>query len=679
MTFQKEICTYALTATLRERGLDLIDVLSTFVLQALSKEKHMDVMTLQARMRNGAVVKGEIPLHVLNTLLKRLKKSQYVETGNEMRVNKETGAEEAVAVCKRSEKGEERLNEISQTEQQLKGNVDDLCREIILYLKNKHRISLTPENAYATLMAFIRKNSDCLLQLISKTTSLHDHIFSVSRKTEKCFLDYVSFARDRNSTHFKTFCSLVYGSILRFTMFTETTDVAEIASRKMKPCLVYLDTNFAFSALGMHQEIENRAARELVDLLKKSKFEIRIFDFTIYEMQRVMRGYPNYLRYKGKYPLQGTSYGLYDRLASEQWTETMTREFIRNIRNRLVDLGFRIEEIPEHKLIEYESVDEDRRSLFVQRKPRQSKLSRTHDLAAIEIIQRKRAGRVYSIENSKVFFLTSDRVLSDFDYRVVGHMDDGSISEVILDRLLANILWLKDASLEFPVETIIAANSRHFFVSMRVWEAFYERLREQFDKNNITENDVATLFYNDFIEDALSEIDGKDVDSVTDDLISECIKKANTEREMALKTETTIIREEIESQAKQRAEEFIEQLRQKDVEVAMLKMSMNQTRDELKEAIKMLSKKRARWVTSFVILLANVSTTLILITLSLLLQSLWPVYLVPFVVVTLLGLKFYTNGPWHRIHAHYCKKYHKDMTRCIDRIDFNPTSVEDES
>ena len=81
-----------------------------------------------------------------------------------------------------------------------------------------------------------------------------------------------------------------------------------------------------------------------------------------------------------------------------------------------------------------------------------------HDLFAIEKIKELRRYSIRKIEESKFFFLTSDRKLSRFNYLEMGHQSNGTICEIILDTLLTNILWLKDPRAKLSLKSIITVH-----------------------------------------------------------------------------------------------------------------------------------------------------------------------------------------------------------------------------
>ena len=130
------------------------------------------------------------------------------------------------------------------------------------------------------------------------------------------------------------------------------------------------------------------------------------------------------------------------------------------------------------------------------------------------------------IQHCKALFLTSDNGLSRFNFIEMGHKDNRTVSEVILDRLLTNILWLRNPSSKLPIKSILAAHSRNLFVQRRVWERFYNILKNLRQQEKVQDENISTLFYHGYIEDVLSQFEDSEADKITEEFTLETIEKA---------------------------------------------------------------------------------------------------------------------------------------------------------
>jgi hypothetical protein len=285
---------------------------------------------------------------------------------------------------------------------------------------------------------------------------------------------------------------------------------------------------------------------------------------------------------------------IYSNLKSQGWTIEDVREFIQKIEEKIWELNIKIEPtdidfltyVPKKK--EYiEKVLKCKPIL-----PYQTERLRYHDIAAIEKIEELRGSSVREIEKSKAFFLTSDLRLSRCNFFEMGHKGKATICEVIPDRLLTNILWLKNPTLvkDIPLRLIIAIHSREIFIDKRIWRRFYEIAIKLKQEGRITDKDLSMLFYNHHIEKILSSLDESEIEEVKPDLILEEIQKISS----GIDSET---QRKLDEQKKI----FEDELAKRDLEK---EKNWSRRIEELKLAIKIRSERRSK-------LLANVGSWII--------------------------------------------------------------------
>lgn len=205
-------------------------------------------------------------------------------------------------------------------------------------------------------------------------------------------------------------------------------------------------------------------------------------------------------------------------------------------------------------------------------------------MAAICLIQKKRGKSPRKIENAGYIFLTSDLKLSKFNLETFGHKIYGTIPEVIPDRLLATILWLKNPTLNpnLPVYIIIASYSNTLLVAKNIWEKFYQIVLQLKESGRISQEDIATLFYHDYIETVLLEFSEDDIDKITDEFVLKSIEEATKRMEEYIeKRKEKEIRSEYEQKIKQHEQEIIKMAKEEEI-------------NKIREKIKNKSKKEAK-------------------------------------------------------------------------------------
>jgi len=159
-------------------------------------------------------------------------------------------------------------------------------------------------------------------------------------------------------------------------------------------------------------------------------------------------------------------------------------------------------------------------------KPSQPLVSQNHDIAAIEKIEEIRKHDIRRIEDANALFLTSDGKLSEYNFIERGHRENGTICEVVLDRFLTSVLWLKHPDVELSLETLIATCYKDVFINVRIWEKFYDSVQELKQKNVISEKDISSLLWQEYIEDVLCNLDEQDADKITQEFVLTKTKEA---------------------------------------------------------------------------------------------------------------------------------------------------------
>lgn len=530
----REVVIYAFCTSLRSQGLDLFDIYSALILQsgAIPKDNFATVSEIQEYLHNNLIYRAKVNIPALQAFIARAEKKGYV-----------TRLSGPPVSYKLTPSAIEHINMINDVIAAKEMGIKRLCENASTFCRNKD-YAISKERVRNVLISFIRKNINGLSQLVH--TNNHrfiDNILDSSPVQEKLLLEYVNFVKDKGDPDFLTFKEMLYGSILSVVFGAESSDISIIENKHISPCLIYLDTNFSFSVFDMHPDEESKSARQLFGMLQKNNFDIRVIDVTIDEIRRVISGYLPYYSYREEmrlkgttsedYPFLGTSLGLYRHLyEAHHYTPQMALEFAKNVKENFQKYKMQIDIISPKVKDEYLKLGEVNDSLIRQRKPRQSPKSRGHDIIAIEYIKSKRHQKAWKIEEAGAFFLTSDKILSELNYTEMGHKNDNSLCEVIHDRFLAGILWLKDPSLDFPLETLMAANSRELHINKYVWEEFCHIIASLLDKGMITEDDLINLFLNNYyLEDFLSKVKEEKIsEKINEKMMIELVGKVDNIR-----------------------------------------------------------------------------------------------------------------------------------------------------
>ncbi len=479
----EKIYTYSLIRTLYDKGRDYIDSFWPLVLVALSKDGSLvSIESVQGEIEKRFALR--IPRYSLSVIITRAKRRGLVDQRQQkfQLSHKGRGSIDALEVERDVER---RINEFLDNARQ--------------FLEREHGLTLSRDQVRGMVEAFVGEHIDFFedfagsaksSQGVERPEALQIH--------EAALLDYFRHVEESSPSLFKTLQDVIYGSIISSTIYSQS--FAEIG-RKFDHTTVFFDTNIVFSILGFHFDDFTKPAEELFDLMKsEGAFEFRVFDFTVDEMVSVLR---NYSKHQHMYVPQIKVGSILSSLKSKGWTPADVRQFMANVEDRLWAKGIRIE--PTRVDLEKYAVKSADREALAQYKPNQSELGQSHDMAAIAMVRAMRRGSVRRIETARAFFLTSDMKLARYDLAEMGHRDRATVSEVIPDRLLTTMLWLKDPARagDIPLHAIIAMHSRDLLVARDVWSRFYQTIEELRARGDIDEKDVSVLLYDSQLQELL--------------------------------------------------------------------------------------------------------------------------------------------------------------------------------
>ena len=588
------IYTYALIKTLYDEGRDYVDSFWPFAVKVIPPRKSVDSSSIQKNLREKFDL--TVPLHVIGVILARAERRNYIRQERDELTNS--------TKYRLTDAGLKYLFKL-ETDKEVERRINSLLESIKRFFEGKG-IRLGSDQIRELLLYFVQRNIDFLIECINPSVSPRKITIPGSRGYDRYLLEYIESADKQEPHNYRMLENLVMGSIISVLLYVEKPeDITKIRTMKFSHCQVFLDANFVFSILGLDNEEFNEPAKELLNLLKRYDFDLKVFSFTLDEISRVLNSYH---RECHRYPADINVNTLYSALNRKGWSKTDVREFIINLEQILRHEGIAIRWTRDINLSNYKS-DDVLRGTIKKYKPGQNVFHQNHDLAAIAKISELRGKTIRRIEDSKAFFLTSDVRLSRFNLKEMGHKENGTICEVILDRLLTNILWLKNPNTKPPLRSIIAAYSRDLFVNRRVWDRFYEVLQELKREGKIKDDDIATLFWHSYVEDALRSIEETEADKITPQFVLKEIETVEKRREEDVEKRIKEIgkakEEEMETILRKKEKEFAESLERSISEVESRREQ--EWLDKIRKIKENLGKhseaKAAKWSIIYTILL----------------------------------------------------------------------------
>lgn len=521
------IYTYALVRSLYEQGEDYIDAFWPFIIKILPSTNFLKCLDIQNKL--NVTFELFIPFHVLDNVIYRAEKLGFIERNNKRHFRLTNRGSDYLDRLETDKDVERRINEL----------IEDIKNFFIM-----HNSRIEEKELSFLLQTFIAKNSEPLLEFVNPSVQKNGAIVHGQNSTNRLLLEYFIVAENKKPKFYDTLNDMILGSIISAILhYNEPLKMIGSDARKFRDCTIYIDTNLVISILDLDPPTFNGPANELFDLLKRNGFKLKIFDFTLDEICSLLS---NFLKEEVMYPKTIGVDSLFSCLKRKGWTKVYAKEYISNIEFTLKEKGIDIEFGTNVNLKEYTSTDERLREELRKYKPDQIYICQNHDLAAIQKISEYRGRTFRNIEDTSVLFLTSDNKFSKYAYNVMNHRDNSTISEVILDRLLTNILWLKDPNTKLSLKSIIALFSKDLFVKKSVWKRFYEVLVQLKKTGKVNNDQISMLFYNQFIEEDLKTIDDSEVDSIDNDFVLDEIEKASKIPEKEFKRMVEIKEKELQ-------------------------------------------------------------------------------------------------------------------------------------
>jgi len=559
---QNSMITYSLIKSIYEESKDFLDIFVPFVLNSFpegKKECNLDILSKCLEEKFGLLV----PKHTLNTLIKRAARNLYVQRSQ----NK----------CFLTDKGADLILKTITKQEETKREINALFEDISNFIKENFSIDVNTEDIKELLNSFIKRQLGPLITFFNPKL-FKEEWRGEGNKNEFYLIKYFKFAKQQKPSEFKYLEDIFYGALISSLVNKE--DISAL-SKNFKKLQIFLDTNFMFSIMGLHYDYICKPAKELFELLRSNKFQLKIFNFTIDEMVRVLKGY---IKEEQKYIPNIKVNSIYSNLKIKGWTRDDCIRYISKLEQRIHELGIQIE-YTDIDLERWKPNNIDIFSRISEYKRDQNPLGKKHDLCAIEEIKRRRGIKPKKeIESCGSVFLTSDLKLAQFNFVEFGHKDNFTVCEVISDRILTTLLWLKKPSVikHLPIETFMSIESE-ILIDRNIWNRFYDNLTKLKDEEYITEDDISILLYYHQLEQDLAFIN--DPDEITSRLVLEEIEKSK-------KTIDEKTKKMIEDEKKKLELKYKEEIKKKVEYLLTLIQTM-------KNNIKESSKKRTNQIILF--------------------------------------------------------------------------------
>lgn len=498
-----KILQYALFKSISDDKNNLLECFYPFFILALDPSHGNPSIAVQKNTKDSHGL--EIPIHVLHRLARLGRDKRHIELES-------TRTVWPILLTDSGRRYRSSIDDYRETERRISSFIDGF----VSYLDSLG-ISATHEETRENVENYIKKNTTYLSGVI-----FHDSSENLSKfeKHEKEFTKYIIEIEKAKPDDYQILKELFYGSIICSSLLLSEKEFSGVVESNFKNTKIYFDANYLFSFLNFHDEELSVPANELYQLLMNFGFELRYFDFTLEEMTIVLK---NYVKRQHIYASGIKVKSLYSMLRSRNTYPSDIIDIISNLEANLAKFSI-FKKNTDVELTSYKPGDSQLFAELRKSKRNQGILYQNHDIALLEKARKIRKKSYQNFENTNSFIITSDFKLGMICYRYFGHEKSGTVSEVILDRTMTNILFLKNPSIELSLSTIITGFTNNLFVARSIWDKFYTIAKTLIASGEVPEDKLSNLFYHGYIESELLQFGDTDLDSIDEQFVLERIE-----------------------------------------------------------------------------------------------------------------------------------------------------------
>ncbi len=408
---------------------------------------------------------------------------------------------------------------IDQRRAQAKQRIDVLVHQLAEYAAKEHDRKWSEEYAAEVLKGYLSTfGVDCLKTYIHRTA-----LPELAKKTPQEIRVVHAFVRHSHRTSVESFESLIV--VIKGHMLANALLCPDLESlqKKFDYVTFFLDTGFLLGVLGLQADPENKAAQDLVSLLRELRGKLAVFDNTVAELTNLLKA--------AEEQLKNPNTTL--RLAVELRDQGRTVSDIVLVRSQLEQLleqkGIAPRPFPETtKEFQIDQLQLD--SLLKDAMDYRRDEARTHDVDCIRsIFTLRRSLRPKRLEDALAVFVTTNQSVSRVAFEFGKHFEHSrEVSAVITDFSLANVAWLKAPlrAPDLPEHEILAACYAALEPSDLLWTKYLAEVDKLKKASAISENDHAFLRLDTIAREELMDLTLGEDEALTSESVLEILQRA---------------------------------------------------------------------------------------------------------------------------------------------------------
>jgi hypothetical protein len=420
--------------------------------------------------------------------------------------------------------------DLSEKRQEMLAELNVLAEAVVAYAREVHNLDWTEAQASAALE---RLTEDYGAELATAKREGGLRARPKSDENESLAVVY-AFARraiERDPANFSRLVAMVQGAMLANALYFE--DPRKMP-RRLSGLRVYLDTTPLLRALGFACPDVVTAAREMLALMRSFKIPMFVFAHTFEEVTGILENIAMSLQrgtqeVKEQGNVGGVARESVDAAIEAGMTCGDVLLLIANLERRLEELGVRRCEAPRHT--EDDRIDEQQLAATLGRRVRYGggPLPLERDVESLAAIDRLRGRtRPRDLADTRALFVTANLAVVDASRDYFEGIGRGApIPHCMSDVALTAQLWVSSSERkpDLPRRLLIADSYSALAPSPQLWECWVRHIIKLRQREQITEEQLLTLIYNQQIRALLFEFVRDDPDNVDDTVVVDVLER----------------------------------------------------------------------------------------------------------------------------------------------------------
>lgn len=562
----RALVNFAILNANRRQGKNYLDSLSPFVEELFIRRNYEEVNIDQICTDFYKEFAFRIPSYPMKVVLKRL-----VKVGKLKYCNNNVWKKNAI-----------REKPIVSTRKEYEAMYKNVLIKFIAFVKDKHGVVLSEQEANDTLIAFMEKQDANLLFFAKKDLVLFPEV-KFDRKYLKYLATFTQEESKINSDTFKYVVEIASGHILASTIINEKKQLYEEKVQKVR---IYCDTTHILKLVGVSGDIPQRMVEDLFRIFIESKCQLVLFKHTYKEILHNINNAKKWFKDPNCDIRLASRTTLF--FIENNYTEIDVDRVLNSVDAQLKKFNIQVEDShyleEEHRRqIDYaklrEYIESEYRSENEEFNPDASKFLLDNDVHSIEMVYRKIGGNFpQRYKDIKVVFMCANSSLAKacrtYHLEIEEPERSNFIPVCVTDIFLGTYMWLQSPQEinELAKSKIIAEAYSILQPSDSMIRKYLSEVQSIYKRQEITEDDYLLLRATSVITELLPESTDT-ADQITRDTPNEILEKIKSQsREEGLRKyyEERDIRKKIEEEREKERYDRLDKIKRRKNRISFL-------------------------------------------------------------------------------------------------------------